>query len=64
MSDYSKGDWRKIWDGLYWRFIYKQRHLFKKNIRMSFVLNILDKMSEEKIKNHFKIAETYLNKMK
>ena len=64
MSDYSKGDWQKIWDGLYWRFIYKQRNLFKKNIRMSFVLNILDKMSEEKRKNHIKIAETYLNTMK
>ena len=63
MSDYSKGDWQKIWDGLYWRFIYKQKDLFNKNIRMRFILNILDRMSEEKLKNHFKNAETFLNNM-
>ena len=63
MSDYSKGDWQKIWDGLYWRFIYKQKDLFNKNIRMRFILNILDRMPEEKLKNHFKNAETFLNNM-
>ena len=60
MSDYKRGDWQKIWDGLYWRFISNQRNLFEKNIRMKFMVSILDKMSNEKRQNHFKIAENYL----
>ena len=30
MSNYSKGEWEKIWDGLYWRFIYKNKKSFEK----------------------------------
>jgi deoxyribodipyrimidine photolyase-related protein len=60
MSDYKKGDWQKIWDGLYWRFISNQRGLFEKNIRMKFMVSILDKMSNEKRQEHFTNAENYL----
>ena len=60
MSNYNKGDWQKIWDGLYWRFISNQRSLFEKNIRMKFMVNILDKMSNEKRQDHFTNAENYL----
>ena len=32
MSDYKKGDWDIVWDGLFWRFMDKQRDFFiKKN---------------------------------
>jgi deoxyribodipyrimidine photolyase-related protein len=43
MSDYSKGEWVDIWDGLFWRFIEKHKSLFEKNPRTKVLLNLLDK---------------------
>jgi deoxyribodipyrimidine photolyase-related protein len=63
MSDFPDGDWRQIWDGLYWRFIDLNRELFNKNIRMKFMVNMLDKMPPEKRGSHFKIAQSYLSKL-
>jgi deoxyribodipyrimidine photolyase-related protein len=60
MSDFPDGDWRKIWDGLYWRFIDLNRDLFNKNVRMKFMVNMLDKMNPEKKQNHFNTANLYL----
>ena len=36
MSNYSKGEWCDIVDGLYWRFTDKHRSFYEKNARMSF----------------------------
>ena len=33
MSNYPKGDWTEIWDGLFWRFVHKHRTLFSSNNR-------------------------------
>ena len=44
MSDYKKGDWQKIWDGLYWRFIYKNQSFFQSNPRLSMMVRTLIKM--------------------
>ena len=33
MSDYSKGDWTEIWDGLFWRFVEKHFQFFESNPR-------------------------------
>ena len=63
MSDFPDGNWRQIWDGLYWRFIDLNRELFNKNIRMKFMVNMLDKMTPEKRESHFKIAKSYLSKL-
>ena len=60
MSDFPDGDWRKIWDGLYWRFIDLNRDLFNKNVRMKFMVNMLDKMNPEKKQNHVNAANLYL----
>jgi deoxyribodipyrimidine photolyase-related protein len=30
MSDYKKGEWNEIWDGLFWRFMDKHRDLMRK----------------------------------
>jgi deoxyribodipyrimidine photolyase-related protein len=45
MSDYPKGPWTEIWDGLYWRFIHRHRALFESNPRMSMMVRQLDKMA-------------------
>lgn len=61
MSDYSKGDWEPIWDGLFWRFISLHQDFFKKNPRTSMMVNTWDKMKEEKKEQHIKYAEDFLN---
>jgi len=63
MSDFPNGDWQQIWDALYWRFIDLNREIFAKNIRMKFMVSMLDKMQDEKRINHFKIANEYLDSL-
>lgn len=63
MSDYQKGDWCKIWDALYWRFIYKHKVAFENNPRMKVMIMQLDRMGKEKLNNHLKIAESFLRKL-
>ena len=49
MSDqYSKGDWCEVADGLYWRFIDKERAFFESNPRMAVMTKSLDKMDAER----------------
>lgn len=60
MSDYKKGPWCEIWDGLYWRFIDHHRSLFEKNHRSSMIVRQLDKMSAERKERLFTAAEHFL----
>ena len=48
MSDYGKGDWCEVADGLYWRFIDKHRTFFESNPRMAVMTKNLDKMDPER----------------
>jgi deoxyribodipyrimidine photolyase-related protein len=48
MSDYYKGDWCEVADGLYWRFIDKQRAFFESNPRMAVMTKSLDKMDPDR----------------
>jgi len=50
MSDYASGDWEKIWDGLFWRFVGTQDEFFKKNPHVSMMYYSYQKMDEEKRK--------------
>lgn len=43
MSNYPKGEWTEIWDGLFWRFLQKHRPLFSSNYRTSTLMQILTK---------------------
>jgi deoxyribodipyrimidine photolyase-related protein len=63
MSDYPKGEWCEIWDSLYWRFIAKHRKEFKKNPRMSLMVNILNKKNKEKVNSLLDTAKDYLDKL-
>lgn len=63
MSDYDKGDWCEIWDGLYWRFIDKHKEEFENNPRMSFMTSLLDRMGGEKLKKHKRVANNYLKNL-
>ena len=63
MSDYKKGDWQRIWDGLYWRFIYKNQSFFQSNPRLSMMVRTLNKMDKQKLESHLKISEEYLSNL-
>lgn len=63
MSDYKKGPWCEIWDGLYWRFIERHRPLFEKNHRSSMIVRQLDKMAPERKKRLLQSAETFLKEL-
>jgi deoxyribodipyrimidine photolyase-related protein len=60
MSDYPKGDWQEIWDGLFWRFLDKQRETFRKNPRWAMLISTWDKMPLEKKSAYVNNAETFL----
>ena len=64
MSDYKKGEWQKIWDGLYWRFIYKNQSFFNSNPRLSMMVRTLNKMNTDKLNYHLEVSETFLSQLK
>ena len=63
MSDFEKGEWQKVWDGLFWRFMDHHREFFNKNPRMGMLVRTFDKMPEEKRNQHLKVAEDFLEKL-
>lgn len=60
MSDFKKGEWCKIWDALYWRFIVKHEDVIKNNHRMRMMVAMAKKMDSKKMEAHINIAEDYL----
>jgi deoxyribodipyrimidine photolyase-related protein len=63
MSDYPKGDWQQVWDGLFWRFIHKHRDFFSKNPRLNMMVRTFDKMKPEQQQLHLQHAATFLQKL-
>lgn len=61
MSDFEKGEWQEIWDGLFWRFLHKHRSYFERNPRIGMLLKSWDKMDAAKQKLHLHNAETFLH---
>jgi deoxyribodipyrimidine photolyase-related protein len=63
MSDYAKGDWQAVWDGLFWRFMHVHRSFFLQNPRLGMLINTFDKMKSEKQQLHLVNAEAFLQKL-
>jgi deoxyribodipyrimidine photolyase-related protein len=63
MSNFEKGEWQKIWDGLFWRFMHFQRDFFLSNPRLGMLVNTFDKMTSEKQKSHLQAAESFLKSL-
>ena len=61
MSDYSKGPWCDVVDGLYWRFIEKNRAFFAKNPRLALMPKALDRLSDARRDIIFPAAEKFLD---
>ena len=63
MSDYKKGSWSDIWDGLFWSFMDKQREFFKKNPRMRMLISSFDKMDPLKKEKLLLNADNYIKNL-
>jgi deoxyribodipyrimidine photolyase-related protein len=61
MSNYGKGEWEPIWDGLFWSFVIKHQDFFRANPRTSMLVHSLKKMSNEKRENHIKNAQLFIH---
>jgi deoxyribodipyrimidine photolyase-related protein len=64
MSNFKKGNWQAIWDGLFWRFMHVQRNFFLSNPRLGMLIGTFDKMPVEKRENHLRIASDYLDNLR
>lgn len=63
MGDFKKGPWQAIWDGLFWRFLDKQRSTFAKNPRWAMLISTWDKMPTEKKSLHLAHANNFLEEI-
>jgi deoxyribodipyrimidine photolyase-related protein len=63
MSDYQKGDWQPIWDGLFWRFMHVHRDFFLSNPRLGMLVRTFDKMAPEKQQQHLLAAKQFLESL-
>jgi len=61
MSNFKKGEWQPIWDGLFWRFMNTHRDFFLSNPRLSMLVRMYDKMPQDKKDLHLKNGNTFLN---
>ena len=60
MSDHSRGEWTDVVDGLYWRFIERNRDEFSRNPRTALTTKALDRMPPERKTSIFSSAEHFL----
>lgn len=60
MSNYKRGDWCDVVDGLYWRFIEKHKCFYLSNPRLSFQTRMLEKMKPERKQLIFAAADKFL----
>ena len=63
MSNYEKGEWQQVWDGLFWRFMHVHRDFFLQNPRLGMLIGTFDKMSTEKRETHLATAENFLSSL-
>jgi deoxyribodipyrimidine photolyase-related protein len=62
MSDYRKGPWCDVVDGLYWRFIDKHREFFESNPRLALMPRALDRLATGRKALIFSAADDFLDR--
>ncbi len=61
MGDWPKGDWTDVWDGLYWRFIDRNRKFFERNPRTATLCSGVDRLEPIRRERIFVAAEGFIN---
>ncbi len=62
MSDWVKGPWCDVWDGLYWRFIQRNMQTFARNPRMAVMVQMAEKLDPSRKKRIFAAAEAFIER--
>ncbi|RIJ32410.1 cryptochrome/photolyase family protein [Henriciella mobilis] len=60
MSNWGTGDWCDVWDGLYWRWIWKNRAPLSGNPRWAMMVSMAEKMDAAKRDKHLENAANFL----
>lgn len=60
MSNWGTGDWCDVWDGLYWRWIWKNREQLAGNPRWAMMVSMAEKMDAAKRDKHLENAANFL----
>jgi len=60
MMDFKRGEWCEVMDGLYWRFINKNRDFFLTNPRLSLMVSSFDKMDAIRKERIVGMAENFI----
>lgn len=60
MSDYRRGQWEEIWDGLFWSFVDRHDDFFKSQHRLGMMTKHLERMDPSKRAGHLRRAEHFL----
>lgn len=63
MSDYPKGDWQRIWDGLFWRFMHVHKDIVSKNPRLAMLSKKFDTMDKSRRDDLMSAANNFLKKL-
>ena len=63
MSNFKRGEWCQIWDGLFWRWIEKNKSDLKKNPRWAIMCKRANDMDVKKMNTHIRIADKYLDNL-
>lgn len=63
MSDYPRGDWCDVVDGLYWRFIARHRDFFAAQPRLAVMPRTLDRLDPGRRERIFAAAEAFLERV-
>ena len=61
MSDYRKGPWCDVWDGLFWSFIHRHGDFFRSQYRLAMMARNLDRMAPETLLSHQRRAADFLD---
>ena len=64
MSDYRKGDWCQIWDGLFWSFIKSHEDFFRGQYRLAMMARNLDRMAPSTLLDHQRRASSFLDALR
>ena len=62
MSNYKKGEWSDIVDGLYWNFIHNNQELLSRNPRMGMVMMSYNKLKKDRKDYLLNIANEFIAK--
>jgi deoxyribodipyrimidine photolyase-related protein len=63
MSNFKKGPWCEIVDGLYWKFISDNKDFFSQNPRLSLMIRALDKLEQTRKQRIFEAADSFIRKI-